>query len=93
MLTGRPAVTGNNVFEVMHKIANVPFEPPSAINHEVDEQLDHIVMKALLKNAGERYNDAAEMRHALAQYLRPAAATTATHPTMQSPCIRQEICR
>jgi HD-like signal output (HDOD) protein len=71
LLTGRPAVEGRNVFEVLHKIANQPFRPPSAINSDVSEALDQIVMRALAKNPADRYADAQEMRRALSHYCRP----------------------
>lgn len=71
LLTGRPAVEGRNVFEILHKIANQTFAPPSASNGEVDEALDQIVMRAIAKDPSARYNDAREMRLALAHYLAP----------------------
>ena len=73
MLAGRPAVTGASTFEIMHKIANEPFQPPSMSNPDVDEQLDDIVLKALLKNDAERYESAAAVKQALEEYLEPAA--------------------
>jgi serine/threonine protein kinase len=73
MLTGRPAVEGRNVFEVLHKIANRTICPPSAHNAEVDEALDQIVMRAIAKDPAERYRDARDMRTALEHYLRPGA--------------------
>ena len=39
MLTGEPAISGSTVFEVLHKIANVPFTPPSEKAAEVDSLL------------------------------------------------------
>lgn len=71
LLTGRPAVEGRNVFEVLHKIANQTFAPPSASNGEVDEALDQIVMRAIAKDPAERYADAREMRTVVESYLRP----------------------
>jgi serine/threonine protein kinase len=73
MLTGTPAVTGASVFEVMHKIANEPIHPPSRSFPEIDERLDHLVMRALLKDDGERYASAAAMKTALDGYLAPDA--------------------
>jgi len=84
MLTGRPAVDGRNVFEVLHKIANHPFQPPSAANADVDEGLDQVVMRALAKDPAQRYADAREMRRALEHYCRPpgdAHAEDADHTT------------
>lgn len=78
MLTGKPAVTGSNNFEVMHKIANEPIHPPSRIVPGIDERLDHLVMRALLKNEGERYDSAAAMKAVLDDYLKPE--TEAANP-------------
>ena len=73
MLTGTPAVKGSSTFEVMHKIANEPIYPPSRTAPDIDEQLDHLVMRALLKNDSERYDSAAAMKKALDSYLMPVA--------------------
>ena len=77
MLTGRPAVSGATLFEIMHKIANEPFQPPSRLAPEIDERLDHLVLRALGKNDGERYASAAAMKQALVDYLAPTAESTA----------------
>lgn len=76
MLVGRPAVSGDNVLDVMHRIANVPFEPPSRAVDGVDEALDQIVMRALDKDESNRFRDAAEMLRALQAYQRPQAQDT-----------------
>ncbi len=72
MLTGQPAVAGDNVLEVMHRLANLPFKVPSALVPELDEQLDAIVMRALIKLPGERYQSAEQMAESLAVWLAPA---------------------
>ncbi len=76
MLTGAPAVEGRNAFEVMHKIANVDFKAPSTVNPEVSEALDHIVMRALAKDPGARYGDAAQMLAALSAFASPTSSNT-----------------
>ncbi|MCC7080996.1 MAG: HDOD domain-containing protein [Burkholderiales bacterium] len=73
LLAGQPAVAGGSVFEVLHKIANHPFQAPSTHNSDVSEELDQIVMRALAKNPADRYADAHEMRRALAHYCQPDA--------------------
>lgn len=78
MLTGRTAVEGGNVFQVMHRIAHQPFEPPSAHHPGLDEGLDQIVMRALSKDPTGRYADAAEMRLALESYRGAAMATASS---------------
>jgi len=71
MLAGKPAIEGKSVFEIMHKIANVTIQAPSSIRPEIDERLDDIVMKGLLKSTDDRYNDAAAMHKALTDYHTP----------------------
>ncbi len=73
MLTGRPAVEGRNVLEVLHHAANEPISPPSKLNPEVDEKLDDLVLKALAPEPECRYASAEEMEQALRDYLDPAA--------------------
>jgi len=72
MLAGRTAVTGSSIFEVMHKIANEPFEPPSRFAPGVDERLDHLVLRAISKKPEERQASAAALKAALAEFLAPA---------------------
>lgn len=83
MLTGRPAVAGASAFEVMHKIANLPIAPPSATNPEIDERLDDIVLKGLIKKQEDRYPDAGTMQRALQSYLQPETEQPAAGPTSQ----------
>ena len=80
MLTGRPAVGGANMFEVMHKIANVPIPAPSTLHPGIDERLDDIVLKGLMKNQQDRYADANVMRQALLNYLQPESDDLASPP-------------
>ncbi len=73
MLTGAPAVSGRTVFEILHRIANEPFAPPSNAAPEVDERLEAIVMRALAKDPAARYESADAMDAALGEWLAPAA--------------------
>ncbi len=74
MLTGRPAVEGRNVLEILHHAANEPISPPSKLNPEVDDKLDDLVLKALASEPERRYASAEEMEQALRDYLDPAAS-------------------
>ena len=85
MLTGRPAVDGGNPFAVMHRIANAEFSPPSEWNHDIDEALDAIVMKSLLKNGDDRYAQASDMKAALEQYARPKVRPIDGNSTIDRP--------
>jgi eukaryotic-like serine/threonine-protein kinase len=71
MLTGQPAVTGQNVFEVLNRIANEPFVAPATLNGAVDDRLNDIVMKSLAKDPEQRYESAQHMENALYLYLNP----------------------
>jgi serine/threonine protein kinase len=71
MLTGAAAVSGQNVFEVLHKISNMPIAPPSSMNSLVPEILDDIVLKACARDPLQRYDSASEFEDALARFLDP----------------------
>lgn len=75
MLTGRPAASGENVFAIMNSIANENFASPSSVNPDVDEKLDSIVLRALLKDPTDRFSSADSFRSALKAYVQPAAST------------------
>jgi len=77
MLTGRPAVSGKTVFEVLHKLANIPFTAPSQIAPEVDERLEAIVLRAIAKDPAERFESAQQMADALTGYLTPEPGAAA----------------
>ncbi len=72
MLTGKPAIRGRRLQEVLDKVVNEVVPAPSSANAQVDEKLDDIVLKAVAKNPEARYADAAAMKHALQRYLAPS---------------------
>ena len=74
MLTGQPVVSGETVFEIIHRLANVPFQAPSVLVPELDERLDAIVMRALTKDPAERWQSAAQMADSLAAWRAPDVA-------------------
>lgn len=75
MLTGSTAAKGSNVREVLDRMVNQSFSPPSAKNADVSEQLDGIVLKALAKKPEERFESAEDMRLALIRYMNPQEET------------------
>lgn len=83
MLTGQTAIRGSNVYEILHKIVNEPFVPPSQLNREVDERLDDIVMRALAKKPDGRYQSADEMLSVLKDYLAPKQGITVSGDAQQ----------
>ena len=72
MLIGRNPTQGSSLNEVLDKILNQTFKPPSHANSAVDERLDSIVLKALSKDPKDRYASAESMFKALEDYLKPA---------------------
>ena len=69
MLTGKTAVNGDDVYQILNAIANVDIGTPSTINSDIDEGLDTLIMKSLEKNPDNRYADAAAMLNAFNEYL------------------------
>lgn len=87
MVTGAPAVEGDNVFQIFNRTAYEKVAPPSSRNEKVDEKLEAIILKAIAKKPEERYPDATAMRLALQQYLNPTIAEIetggASHSTLE----------
>ena len=69
MLVGRRAVEGDNIFQVMHRIANENVRLPDGC--VVDERLAAILNKALARDPALRYQTAAQFSEALDNYLDP----------------------
>ena len=74
MLTRRKPISHADPQRVLHGIVHEEFTPPSAINPEVDERLESIVMKALAKRPEERFASADQMAEALDRYMSPQPA-------------------
>ncbi len=71
MLTGRPAIGGGNIPEMLAAALAPAIAAPSRTNPDVDERLDDIVLKALAPDPDARYPDAGAMKAALEAYLAP----------------------
>lgn len=69
MLTGKLAVDGDDIYQLLNAIANEPIEPPSTINSEIDDWLDSLIMKALEKIPENRFRNAGEMLKAMQNSL------------------------
>jgi eukaryotic-like serine/threonine-protein kinase len=78
LLTGVVPFSGDTPVEIaMKHLSNVP-EPPSAKRAEVPRELDLVVMRALAKDPGDRYQSAEEMDADLARVARGAGVSAAT---------------
>ncbi len=73
LLTGRNAVMGKSIHDVMRRIVNETIVAPSRHNAKIDEKLDDLLMKALRKDPAQRYDDAWKMKNAFELYLAPEA--------------------
>jgi tetratricopeptide (TPR) repeat protein/predicted Ser/Thr protein kinase len=64
-VAGRPAFAGGTVVEIAAQILHVDPPPPSKFNPSVTRSLDRVVLKALAKKPGDRYQTADEFAAAL----------------------------
>ncbi len=61
LLTGRPPFTGEYEASVLYSIANEPVTPPTKVSRDVSSDLEKVVLKALEKSPGDRYQSMKEM--------------------------------
>jgi serine/threonine protein kinase len=70
MLTGAKPFQGDDIPELMFKVANMPATPPSHIAPDLPPVVDYIVARALKKRADERYASAGELAKDLRDALK-----------------------
>ncbi|MFN8528256.1 MAG: protein kinase [Anaerolineae bacterium] len=99
MLVGRPPFDSSesNMISVIYKHLEEKPKPPSELNPEIPREVELVVMKALAKNAADRYETADEMAHAFNNAIGRRISTgsyptpisrptmTATRPTTNAP--------
>src|SRR5947199_3160631 len=78
LLTGVVPFSGETPVEIAMKHLSSPAEPPSAKRAEIPRELDFIVLRALAKDPGDRYQSAEEMDADLARVARGAGVSPAT---------------
>src|SRR5262249_28117397 len=69
LLTGRPAVGGNDREEILNAITREESRTPRTLDPAIPRDLETIVLKALAKDAGERYSAARELADDLRRFL------------------------
>jgi serine/threonine protein kinase len=69
MLTTEKLFRGDTEFALMEKVKKAEVLPPSRFNRRVPEGLDKIVLKALARDPGERYQTALELQQALEGFM------------------------
>jgi serine/threonine protein kinase len=69
MLTGKRAVNGQDIYQVMYRLAHEDIVLPAEARSEIDERLVDILYKALARNPESRFATVAEFHQALAEFL------------------------
>ncbi len=75
MLTGAPLFEGDTEMSILESVREGEVVPPTSRGVEVPKRVDQIVLKALAKNAQERYQNASEFEkdlHAVLYTYQPA---------------------
>ncbi|MDP2314588.1 MAG: serine/threonine-protein kinase [Pseudomonadota bacterium] len=73
MLTGRRLFKSDDEIKTLERIKSGDVDPPSTLNPSVPARLDEIVMRALAKDPGDRFQDARELHAELLEFLYPAS--------------------
>jgi eukaryotic-like serine/threonine-protein kinase len=78
LLTGRPPFTGDSPVAIAYQHVREQPIPPSRVDPEIPAWADAIVLKAMAKDANDRYQSAAEMHQDIQRALSgmPVAAPT-----------------
>jgi serine/threonine protein kinase len=68
-LTGERLFQGETDFSTLEKVRNVDIQAPRAVNPEIPEAVEKVLLKALAKDVDDRYQWCSEMLADLQQYL------------------------
>jgi eukaryotic-like serine/threonine-protein kinase len=69
LLTGRPPFTGDSPVAIAYQHVREEPIPPSRVDPDVPPWADAIVLKAMMKDPGDRYQSAGEMRNDIQRAL------------------------
>ena len=69
MLTCERLFMGESDFSTLEKVRNASVPPVGEVAAGIAPELNHIVMKSLQREAGDRWQTARELQHALVAYL------------------------
>ena len=69
MLTGEKLFAGDSDLTILEQVRNVKAPPPSSKNPDVPKRVDTIVLKALAKNAEDRFQNASDFQRDLESVL------------------------
>ena len=76
LLTGERCFRGDTDFALLEKVRHVDITPPRELRPDLPRELDRIIMKALRKDAGERYAWASALAGDLDRFLSDQGVTT-----------------
>ncbi len=79
MLTGRVPFTAKTPMGIVMKHISQPLPPPRSVNPDITEGVEQVLLKAMAKEAGDRYSRAGELGRALAEAFE--TGTVAEAPT------------
>jgi len=82
LLTGRPPFTGDSPVAIAYQHVRENPVPPSRVDPEIPAWADAIVLRAMAKDPGDRYQSAGDMRNDIQRALQgmPVAAPTRLDP-------------
>jgi eukaryotic-like serine/threonine-protein kinase len=69
LLTGERLFVGESDFSTLEKVRNVELLPPSTYNRKIPDELERIVLKALTKEPGDRYQNAIDLHDELQAFV------------------------
>src|SRR4029078_11464139 len=69
LLTGERLFVGESDFSTLEKVRNVEILPPSTYNRRIPDELERIVLKALSKDAEDRYQNAIDLHDELQAFV------------------------
>ena len=78
LLTGQRAVQGENIYEVMNRLANDEIRLPTNTGSEIDDELASVLYKAIARDPQQRFSSASQMCEALDAYLEPVDPLTSS---------------
>jgi hypothetical protein len=78
MITDEKPFLGGSEMSILEMVRQCRIAPPATLNPRIPESLDRVMMKALLKDPDERYQDAGEMGRSLDRVARERQPPSAT---------------
>lgn len=82
MVTGESPFRGDSVYATMTKRLKEDPAPPSALRGECPDELDHIILKSMVRDPEQRYQSAAEIYYDLSA-LNPSGSSDSRRPEVK----------